>query len=217
MKTDENKNEAIGGRMLDITEHGRVDVTIFKMDTGFILQNNDNDKQHSLGKIDDITAAFDNLVTDIKERLRNLLNNKSKYDYVDIGIQLTEGYETEDMYQYEPQESEPINLSLEQLAEIVTDAVNQNPTSGLAGRGKRGIVINASMLRNAMNAPEQGVRLRQRMGRDPRNKHKFNVEPDKHSNDLPKKKIFFDGGKNKHISKNKPDNDGGPKEISAGD
>lgn len=209
------ENRDIDVPIFDINDTGRVDLTLYKLDTGFMLRDNDLKKDHSV-KMDDLDASLDLLVESIKGKLKTLMNDKQKFDFVDIAFIVQEGEDVGDQYELDPPDSpQNLDLSTEQLAEIVNEILSDRPMHDAPRRvGHRSVhMVTGNDILRAINSPRNMVRLKTRV--------KENSDPTSNVRDRDSKKRFFPAPdktknkgiediKNKHEEKDKND----PNKIS---
>jgi len=198
--SEKNKNPDIP--FFDINETGRVDLTLFKMDTGFLLKDNILKKDHSISKMDDLEATLGLVIESVKEKVRNVMLGKLKFDYVDIGIIVQEGEDEGDQYDMgEFQNDEPVQFDPDQLADIVNTIISGNPLGDFPQRGghRSTVAITGMDIVKAMNSPKNMIQLKTRVGAPKRGEK---TENEHH----PKKKHFYDKTKNKETHQRKDDN-----------
>jgi len=217
---DKDKNRNIDGPIFDINQ-GSIDFSIYKMDTGFLVLDNATKAKHSISKLEDLEAVFEVMHDGIKEKIRNLMNNKNTFDYIDVGVQITEGFDNGDQFNYEDVIPESMELNYDQLADIVNEIISSSPTAGLAGRAghRNPVYISKEQIFSAMNSSRNAIKLRKRVGdnvKQPIRDKGVRSDPSSGENrDIGKpKKIIFGNKENRDIDKEKEDSASRTTDIS---
>ena len=190
-----DKNRDIDVPTFDVGETGRVDLTLYKMDTGFLLRDNTLGKDHSISKIEDLEASLSLVIESVKEKIRELMRERDKFDYIDIGVVVQEGEDAGEQYDIsEMNEPETLNLEPDQLADLINSIYSNNPMGGFPQRGgHRGpVVVTGQDVVRAMNSPRNVIRMKTRIGDT---KHKADKTENLHFG-KDKKKFYSDKTKN---------------------
>lgn len=175
----------------NVSDSGRVDITVYRMDGGFLIQNNDDNSQYAVSDLEEINAIISTVADSIKEEIRSFANDtsKRKFDYVDIGVQLIQAQQ--EAQRYVQEDAGPMEVSMDQLAEYVNDLLETNP---IARRGGR-LVITPAMIQGVITG-QKGNRKDNFIIKRPRIVEKEIKAPgvEKYP-DNPNKKKFFDPNK----------------------
>jgi hypothetical protein len=200
---DKELNKRADVPIFDIDDTGRVDLTLWKMDTGFLLTDNDNKKEHSISNMDDFQASLELLIESIKTKVRNLMNDKGKFEFVDIAFIIMEGEAEADKYGLDaPVLPETLELSPDQLADIINSIYEEGPLHNfpMRGQGRNVRHVSAEAVMQAINSPQNVIRLKTRL-KNPDDKYRSG-----HTANRPvpeKKKFYSDQTKNKDQHKHK--------------
>lgn len=146
---DDNKNKKPGIPKFDILKKGRIEASVFRMDTGFLVINQEAGTKHSVTDEESIREMLKLISEDVAIKLADMLNELDPQDYVDLTIVL-EGQkaEIETTAEVLP---EPTSLDLGQLAAVINDLLQGygDPT-GLRGRS---LHVTPGFLANYMSSP----------------------------------------------------------------
>lgn len=148
------------------------------------------------------------MIESVKGKVRELMRERDKFDYIDIGVTVQEGEDAGEQYDAtELSEPETLNLEPDQLADLINSIIGGNPMGDFPqrSRGRGPIVVTGNDVVRAMNSPRNVIRMKTRVGDT---KHKSDKTENLHLG-KDKKKFYSDHTKNKidnkdQSEKNKP-------------
>lgn len=143
---DDNKNRKPNIPQFDMMKTGRVQVSVFRMDTGYLVINQDRNTKHSLTDESEISDMLEGISKDSGNKLIEMLAELQPEDYVDLTVVL-EARREETVP--EPHFEEPTNLDYGQIAAIFNDLRE----FGMGPTGIRNMRITPEMLSKYFNSP----------------------------------------------------------------
>lgn len=143
--TDSNKNRNPNLPSFDIIKKGRIEASVFRMDTGYLVINQDTMTRHSLTDEGQIEDMLKTIGEDTSLKLVDMLKELNPSDYVDLII-IVEAKQEE--YIPEPIEEDQTSLDLSQIADMFNDIMSgyADPT------GIRPVRLTAPMLHKYLNS-----------------------------------------------------------------
>ena len=198
-------------KILDFGKGDRGDMTVFKLGSGFIIQNNDTEEKEPAESLDSLREAFKDLSNNWLERVQSLLQDGGEYDFIDFGFSIRGGIEEEEAYTLD--QSDKLEFNWDEIAEAINQLSDDKPLISRRS-GPRGLNhITGEQLYRTMVSSRGPIKIRKRIGEEEnRGKGTFSPDPTRNKVEIfsgkNKKKFYSDKEKNKNkIPGDKSDND----------
>lgn len=144
MGRDISGNTKAGLPTIEMGKSGRIDISFFRMDNGFVVIDQDTNKKSAITDMNDVESvmlnSFDSVVKEVKEAL----NSTTANDNVDVVILVEKKAMEYEAKSYEV--SGPAELGIEQLADIVNDIIADKSTYGIPGMKRPGPIVSAGQI-----------------------------------------------------------------------
>jgi len=205
MGQDKSSNIKAGLPTIEMGKAGRIDISFFRMDNGFVVIDQDTQKKSAITDMNDVESVMLNSFDSVVKEVREALNSTTANDNVDVVI-LVEKKQTE--YEAKAYEvSGPAELGIDQLADIVNDIINDKATYGIPGMKRPGPIVSASQISQYLQRA-QVIKV----------KHVPDFRGDKKSpsENTKGKEFYHDASKNQNQQKGNQGNQGNqPKEVQS--
>jgi len=122
----------------ELSKRGRIDMSFFRMDTGFLIIDQDSGKKSAVTNLGDVESTLSNASVSVIEEVRKVLNDASANDNIDVTI-IVEKREIE--WKAPQYEEGPAELGIEQLTQVVNDIIADNVSYGIPGMKRPGPMI----------------------------------------------------------------------------
>jgi len=118
---DKNSNNRTDIPVLDVAKKGRVEVSIFKMDAGFIVIDQDSNKRNAVTGMRDIKEMLEIAYIAVTDHVTNVVNDMATGSAVDITVIVESRVED---FNSPPEMEGPVELGLDQVADVINDLIN---------------------------------------------------------------------------------------------
>lgn len=173
----------------DISKRGRIEADFYRMNHGYLIIDQDTGQKSAVRGESDIEEIFLNIADDVKETLKERLENKGPDEFISLTI-ILEDQAVEPQPDLQDIEG-PQQVDIGQIAEVVNDIINGQ--GGLGVPGIRRNRVSAQDLVTALSSRRM-VSIRTRV--KDQNTWNKGGKTQEQTNNFQGKKHFHDNSKN---------------------
>lgn len=137
---NEDKNREPGIPVFAFDKKNKVELSVYKLTTGFLVMNIDTGAQHPMTGKNDVSKMFEGIGGDMKNAIMGRLNELNEKDFVSVTIIMEQkANETvvEPQMQFMP--DGPAEMSIYQIADMFNDFMRSPYVTGIPGVNPFGI------------------------------------------------------------------------------